>query len=471
MGIALRVLAAGLFASMLVAALHDVSKAWDVWYYHLPFAARIAGIVDAHAFAFSPTNQARFDGFPLLAETLQGLAWRALGRPEAANLVSFAALPALAWLLRRDHGVPPHLTFLALVAVPLVQIHATAAYVDLFANALCAVLVLSAFRMIARDEAPSARRMVALGLVAAAAANSKFQIVPIVLLACAVVVSWALWKSDARARLVHLAIALAALPLVMATPLKNALRHGNPVWPIELHVLGRALPSLEGAYASSPVWLEGVPRPVRFLASVLELGARPIAEGRRWSIDQWAPPDHPAYRMGGYFGAYVVVVVAAIALSLARKRTREAKVAAGFAAGLTAVVSVLPQSHELRYYLVWMLVMVALAVILWWREAELRASLVATAALLVVAVSTEGTYLWASGDRFATLVASKVDPALVSTFRAGERACVAREPWTFLYAPTFHRGASWTVQEALSADECAPKPPLRIAAPQPPSGR
>src|SRR5208337_1682296 len=50
----LMLLAGALLASMLLTALHDVSMAWDVWYYHLPFAARIAGIVPANRFIYEP---------------------------------------------------------------------------------------------------------------------------------------------------------------------------------------------------------------------------------------------------------------------------------------------------------------------------------------------------------------------------------------------------------------------------------
>ena len=87
---ALSLLAWSLLASMLVEALHDVSMAWDVWSYPLPFAARIAGIVPATQFAYDPLNQARFEGFPLLAETIQGLLWRITGRAESANLVAMS---------------------------------------------------------------------------------------------------------------------------------------------------------------------------------------------------------------------------------------------------------------------------------------------------------------------------------------------------------------------------------------------
>ena len=59
----LRLIAFGLAISIFAAALHDVSRAWDVWYYHLPFAARIWGIASAATSATrfmssSPTRRA-----------------------------------------------------------------------------------------------------------------------------------------------------------------------------------------------------------------------------------------------------------------------------------------------------------------------------------------------------------------------------------------------------------------------------
>lgn len=452
--LALAVVATALFVSMGAAAVHDVSKAWDVWYYHMPFAARIAGLVDARTYAFSATNEVRFSGFPLFAEALQGIAWRLTGRPESANLVAFASLPILVLTLKRWWGVPQPASFLAFVAIPCVMIQATSSYVDLFANALAAVLVLGAFRLVVRRDAPSVRELVVLALAAAGAANSKFQIVPVVALAAVVVAACALRPRSGRG-LRALVLAL-AIPLVLATPLKNAVVHGNPVWPVELRVLGKSLPAVETAYGSSPDWLEDVPRPVRFVASVLELRARPLTE-RRWSIDQWTPPGDPAYRMGGFFGAYVVVNVAGLVLAAVRKRSREAKVAGAFALGLSVVVSVLPQSHELRYYMVWMLVLVGLNLVLWARDAELAVGLVALSALAIVAYATGGTYLWPSGDSFASLVAAKVDRRLVESAPAGARVCLAREPWTILYAPRFHPGATWTILEAVKEEDC-PRP-------------
>src|SRR6188768_697551 len=109
---ALRVVAIALAASLCVAAWHDVSKAWDTWAYHLPFAARMFGIVGPDAYVFSADNAQRFAGFPLLAEMLQGLFWKITGRPECATFVALFSLFGLVAFLKRAFGIAPHVAFI-----------------------------------------------------------------------------------------------------------------------------------------------------------------------------------------------------------------------------------------------------------------------------------------------------------------------------------------------------------------------
>lgn len=462
---ALKCLAAALAVSLVVAGWHDVSQAYDVWYYHVPFAARIAGIVDEGTYAFSAENAVRYQGFPLLAEALQGLVWRATGHVEATSFVSLASLFAIPLLLRRLFGAPLHLSLLALLAIPLVHVHATSSYVDLPGNACATMLLLCVYRLTTSEagRARSLRFLVGCAVLAAAAANTRFQVLPIVAIASAVVAfcslrdlrSWRRLDRPARFGLVKRAIVIAiAAPIVLATPIKNGIRHGNPVWPVELHVLGRTLPYAEEAYEQSPVHLVDAPRPVRFVRSVLEIDNLPVSTGRRWSIDQWAPSDHPSCRMGGYFGAYVAVNLLALGWAAWRRRTRETAGAAVLFGVVTIVASVVPQSHELRYYMHWMLLLVSLNVILWAQKAPAAAGVVATAALAVVVWTTKAGYLYPSGSTFEQFLAKRVDRAVVESAAPGERLCIAREPFTFLYAPVFHGRDDYTVQEATSDADC-----------------
>ncbi len=176
----LRLLALALLVSVLRAALHDFCQAWDSPYYHLPFAARFGGVLGPDDYVFSPDNEARFAGFPLLGERIQGLLYRLSGRPEAANLLAFASVPALALYLRARFRVPASVAVLGLFALPLVLTHSTSTYVDLPANAAAAVFLLEAFALLRAPRAATAAR-VALALIPATiAAQMRFQLLPTV---------------------------------------------------------------------------------------------------------------------------------------------------------------------------------------------------------------------------------------------------------------------------------------------------
>jgi hypothetical protein len=453
---------------MLVTALHDESQAWDVAYYHLPFAGRLVGLLPPSEYLFHSANEARFHGFALFGELLQGVLWRVTGRPESANLVAFACVPLLAWFLSRRMGVPWYLTVLSLLAIPLVHTHATSAYVDLPGNTAASVLVLLVLDAYVSERAVTSVTLGLALLTAAIAANIKPMLHPVVLVSLGALgvrivqtARGAAAPPSARRRLLVLAI---ALPVVFATPLKNAAFHDNPYYPVRLTLLGHEFPGPEDPYSSSPVWLESAPRPVRFVCSLLEIGARPLSDPRRWTVDQWMPSDAAGYRMGGFFHAYVVAQLAMMAWQALRDRSRVAVVAAvGFAA-LTVLTSLLPQSHELRYYMSWMIVLVAINLWLGSRSraarerpsayGETALGLLAVAALGVVLVTTRGVYAYPSGSTFDELVREKVDGRTLSEIGDGERVCVRREPFDVLWAPQFHRPRKYAVQEAEEATDC-----------------
>jgi hypothetical protein len=485
---ALRLLAAAVLAFALVTALHDCSQAWDSWYYHLPFAARLAGIVPGDVFVFHAANEARFAGFPLLGERVQGLLWRATGRPESANLVALASVPLLAWFLRRRFAVPLHLSVLALFAVPLVYTHATSAYVDLPANAALSVALLLAIASYASPAAVTPRTLASAGAAAAIAANMKALLHPLAALAIVALALRAMpalvrdlrgdtarsgvgparedaagrspLTARARALLTLLAVGV-GLPVIFATPLANLVAHGNPYYPLRMTLLGHVLPGTEAPYASSPPWLADAPRPLRFLCSLLEIGVRPITDERRWTVDQWMPDDSTGNRMGGFFGAYVVVNLLLLAWRAARERSGEARAAAGGFAIFSVALSWMPQSHELRYYLCWMIVLVGTNLWLACRpgapDAPARGRAIGVGAALALAfvlVVTRAAYVLPVGSRFEGLLASKVPAGALDSIADGERVCVRREPWNLLWAATFHAPKRYVVVEAEDAEGC-----------------
>ncbi|MBX3233957.1 MAG: hypothetical protein KIT84_34285 [Labilithrix sp.] len=448
---ALSAIAIALAISIAIAGWCDVSQAYDVWYYHLPFAGRMVGLLDARSFAFSAENQVRYEGFPLFMELLQGVVWRVTDNPAATSFVAIASLFGLPVFLRRLYGTPLHVSLLALLAIPLVQIHATSAYVDLPANVCVTMLLLLVHRVLVDRAALTWKLLAGAAALAAAAANSKFQLVPIVAVS-ALVFTWLAIRARDRRCLAVLAI---AAPLVLATPLKNLALHDNPVWPVELTALGHRFPSAESAYSSAPAHLESSWRATRFVRSVLEIDNRPIASHARWSLDQWTPPSEPGYRMGGYFGAYVVALLGGLGWAAWKRRRREDIVAAALFGGVTVVAALVPQSHELRYYMYWMITLVALNLALWGRERRVTAGVIAFAALAVVAWSTSGGYLYASGSSFADFLAQRVDRSVFEGITPGARLCVQKQPFNVLYAPRFHPELPpYTVQEQAAPEDC-----------------
>jgi hypothetical protein len=445
----LRLLAVAIVAMVLLTATHDVSQAWDVWYYHLPFAARLAGVVPADRFVFDAANQARFDGFPLLAERAQGILWRLTGRPEAANLLCAASVPLFAWWHQRRYAVPWFATVLALFAVPLVQTHAASAYVDLPANAALSVAVLIAIDAWVLEAPPKGADVAVAVLAAAAAANSKVMLQPLAFVALAALA--------ARARRFAPFVAL-ALPAVFATSLVNLAAHGNPFYPVRTSIAGIALPGPEEPYASSPPWLAHAPQPARFVCSVLEIGVRPFSDPQRWTVDQWAPSDSSALRMGGFFGAWVVLCLALLAVFVVRDRSRVARASAAAFAAFTAILAWMPQSHELRYYLAWMIVLVALVL----RLAARRGAIVgpraiagagALAAALVL-IATRAVYVVPTGSTFAELLRGHTNERALDGVTDGERVCAATPRWNLLWASTFHPPRHYVLKGAEDRSDC-----------------
>jgi hypothetical protein len=108
------------------------------------------------------------------------------------------------------------------------------------------------------------------------------------------------------------------------------------------------------------VWLADAPRPVRFAASALEWNRFHSGERFYWSLDASAHADNarsPHHRLGGWF-PWTLAALALGAVGALRRGLVPRSAQAAFAVSLV-LVAVLPQSHELRY---WLFIPLALAI-------------------------------------------------------------------------------------------------------------
>ncbi|MBS0319816.1 MAG: hypothetical protein JSR18_04680 [Proteobacteria bacterium] len=455
------VVAAAIALVVVVRALRLVDPYWDTLQYHWPYAARAAGLCDAACLGFPPGIEIRYQAFPLVFHWLFGMLWRIAGTPAAGHLVGIAMLAGLCVWLRARMRVPLAWSWLGFLAVPLVQIHVTSSYADLTANAAIALALLCTLRLaLERDAAMGTDTAIAVGALALAA-GSKLQLVPVTLVvwaALTVVVLRNLRSAGQRAWPAAAGLVAAALLLVAPQLWLNALHFGNPFYPVEVKVGHWVLPgpetmrqqgmSIGTQWAGKPAWL-------RWLASVLEYDA---LRGRDppWSIDQGDVPfTSAAFRLGGYFAPYVIALWTLVILR-ARRGDAGRPVAAWLAA-LSVLCALLPLAHELRYYLFWMLVLVAatLALGFWPRFAAARQPATAmlvrgTVAIAFVSVVllTGATYLRTAGVKLADLTAPTA-PA-VAALAPGSTLCIdgtTRD--AILYSELFHPAPPHHVRSVL----------------------
>ena len=307
----------------------------------------------------------RYQGFPLLAHFFQGFFWRITGRVQGANLVCFLSLVIYLFFLRTCFQVPFYLSAIAILAIPLVLAHSSSSFVDLPGNLGASVLLMMTYRLYAQSQLPNKKDLLILFLGAAVAANTKTQLQLLVLFVCFFVIIRLIWllfkqsKTSTRQLLKILPISLLASLLVFATPVKNLAVYGNPFYPVKVEVAGVVL-----NHKLVPEAYQDSSRPQKWLRSILEINAA------RWSVEQWSG-DPTRNRTGGFFGAYVIFnLLLLVSLSVTElwrnqrlpkaKRSIDATTALATMAVVSIVPANFPQSHELRYFMFWMISLVSL---------------------------------------------------------------------------------------------------------------
>ncbi len=288
--------------------------------------------------------------------------WWITGRVQATYLVGFFSLIAYFGFLRIYFQVPLYLSAIAIFTIPAVLTHATISLVDLPGNIGVSVLVMMTYVFYKRSTLPTKGELGIAFLGAAIAANIKPQLQPLVFLIVCLVAIRLIWlylrQSNTFLSLLKiLPIALLASLVIFATPVKNIALYGNPFYPIKIQIAGIVLP-----HKLAPETYKEGNRPQKWLQSILEINTP------TWSTDQWNRND-PRYldRAGGFFGIYVIFNLLlllgwAIQELLTAKVTRQSE---GRIALLTIIIASLftsnfPQSHELRYFMFWMICLVSL---------------------------------------------------------------------------------------------------------------
>ena len=460
--------------SIFFKAIVDVDKSFDTWWYHIPFAARLWNIVPTEQYINFVKEEYRYLGFPLLVEYLGGFFWFVTRHVQASNLVNYFSLLLYCFFLNSYFQVPFYLSSIALLAIPLVQIHASSFYVDLPGAVLLSALMLTTYYLYVHKgkEADNHRNLVLIFLLSIAAVNTKFQLIPLVALVLSFALLRIVWlrlqiiragKKNYRWLLKLIPIMILAGLLIFATPLKNVVIYGNPFYPIRFEIAGIVLNHDVGFYQHASDSIKDQPQLLRWLYSIFE------AKSPLWNIDQWSP-DPAKSRLGGFFGEYVAFNLLVFGYICWQKHSRETFIAIAVLGIMSVVTAIAPQSHELRYYMYWMVTLVSLNLLLvsyLERKSQTQSLLklrnLAIACLpflIVVVVRTNFSYIIPNFYTLDKHFQTFVDPATLKQIQPGDQVCLVNKSMqyrkTFLYASYFHPqlGYSYSIKSALDPSEC-----------------
>lgn len=446
---------------------------WDSIAYHLPFAAIRAGLVQYDDFIVPAHHMALLDGFPPILDLIKGTMWRLTGRPEATQLFNLIVVGCGSVVLSRAFRLPAAVAILAVLAIPVGQIEFASNYTDLPVNFLLAfALFAAAHAWISPAEHRGVHGVLAAGALCLAT-TFKVTAIPFSLIIWAAYVFAASFAWGGGADTFLGSMRKASLPKYISVialgaavslgyGLVNLVKMGNPLFPVPIDLGFVGLPGTVPAsnWAAADYAME-YPRPLRWLLSVMEWHAfdsRPIP----YTISQGdVPSTAKSYRMGGLFAQQLLFVLMLLVLMWRR-------VGAGLAArilllyaGTAAVVSLVPGSHEMRYFFFWYLSF------LWAVYAILRSKLVEDAfgSLLLASLAASAIYITSiTGAHYVyplkhlrsaeEIAEGGISGVVLQHVRNGERSfCVVdKDPFGFLYSKPFNQRATAGIEYQVSAD-------------------
>ena len=455
----LKAIAFLLTISIFLKGIIDIDGTYDSLGYHLPFAARIWNIVPASQFI---NMEERFDGFPLLGEFFQGFFWLITRRVQGANLVGFFSLVLYAYFLKTYFQVAYYLSAIALVAVPLIQAHAVNSYVDLIANIFLSMVIIMAYVLYRQPKYANMRDLLVIFLAAMGGSNTKPQIEPLVFLVLgfiAIRILWLRWRLNSKQQLSTwllkaLPITVLASLVIFATPIKNIAIHGNPFYPVRIEIAGKVLNHALPLYSDAPGYLADAPKAQRWLYSVLEITSA------NWNHDQFSN-NRDRNRMGGFFGVYVIFQVLLLIYLTAKNGDRDTKLAAIAMLVMSFIAANYPQSHELRYFMYWIIVLISLNLHLVTRYKDSlinsrSVALISLTALIFVGIKTNFVYLKPSFYTLAKFKDEYINREIIAEIEPKDKICLPKfYPYAFGYTPWFHPelGYTYTVRSGFR-DRC-----------------
>jgi hypothetical protein len=466
----LTVTASLILFSIFLISFFDANYGGDAFMYHIPFAARIWHIIPPEQYTFEYNTERRFLGFPLLANFLQGFFWFIFQKPEATNLLCYVSLIVFISYLIFYLRIPLYLGTIALLAVPMVHMHAARSYIDLPGNISVSVLILTTYLLYIKKIDFNIQNLLIIILSATAAANTKFQLIPVTFITLCFTLTNILtqfWKNTPQGQskiiglMKPLLISFVASLIIFATPITNIVLYQNPFYPVKVEIAGIVLNHNEAVPDFMHENLKKLSPAFRWAKSVLEINAFDSRRPWQWTLAMdFISWNEERFGMGGYFGGYVVFNILLFIFLCWRHNNTDSKVAMTLMVIMTFFTSIMPQSYELRYYMYWMIVFVSLNCyfvcrlvegsspnISWIKPENL--ALIAAGFMIIFITKTRYFFTIPEFSSFHDQVQRTdiIDQNLLKNFKHQEQIClVAKVPHSFLYTSYFHSYSDYSIK-------------------------
>ena len=474
--------------SIFLISFFDGNYGGDAYMYHLPFAARIWGIISPEQYTLEYNLEHRFKGFPLLANFLQGFFWFIFRRPETTNLLAFFSLIGIICYFKFFLKIPFYLATISLLAVPMVHMHAGRSYIDLPGNVCVAILILTTYLLYINKINFNHKNFLIIITSAAAAAHTKFQLIPVVFIVLLAVLPQAITKygrtynqqQNNTVRIFKvISICFLASLVIFATPIKNIIIYQNPFYPVKVEIAGQVLNYNEAPPDFMHPTLRELSPHLRWGRSLLEID---VFDDRRpwpWTLGMdFISWDEPKFGLGGYFGGYVVFNLCLFLYLCMRRVNRDTSAAMILMLIMTGLTPLMPQAYELRYYMYWMIVFVALNCYLVCnnlKELPDRRiinpqyfALVAAVFMWIFMDKTNYFFTKPSFSPFSDYVNVNTSEEIIEKIKESESVClVGKVPHSFLYNAHFHPPSDYSIKAEFDispeylADKCGDRTILR----------
>jgi hypothetical protein len=336
----------------------NMDPSWDSQEYHLPFAARLAGIFTKDEYKMRPIVEGYYDGIAKLAEILQGFLWRITGLPGSDNLVGLISLVILIVVSSHLFTIPLWQLTLFYLSIPLVLRHSYSSYVDLAANSFLTLGIISFFSAIMKKDY-SIKKLITILIPLAISANIKlYQLVVGVFLAVFIFLffafSWIKERVPFKKVMLYFLLFLIFIGAAYWQLGYNYFRFSNPIYPMRFTFKGHVFPGIANASTNTHIikaFSVLKSNPYYFARSLTEMDLWRVRPETMYTVDMNLGYYNAilSARMGGFFVVNLIFWGVGLIIFALFSQNRAIFKCLVILGTLTITASFLPSSSELRY--------------------------------------------------------------------------------------------------------------------------